>query len=187
IENILYKCPECNHEFNMQGTGATIKCGHCNFEWELTEDGFLKGITRESKFTFPDEWLKWERCECIKELESGNYNYSDTVQGFSAPNTRKLVRLERMHVTHTVNGLTIDGKYRGQDFHYYFKPTHSYNIQTELKCPNFPGKPTILGTNTSDDTLYFVPSMPGMAYKINTAWKELFRMKGINTAGQTPH
>ena len=47
LNRVLYKCPDCLAEGQMQGSGIRIKCNACGCEHELSEDGFLRSVIGE--------------------------------------------------------------------------------------------------------------------------------------------
>jgi hypothetical protein len=176
IEHILYKCPVCGAEFEMTTSGSYIKCNKCEKEWELTENGFLVGTNHETKFNSPDLWTLWEREEVRKELLAGTYCYEERLPGHSMPNRKQYFNIGEISVKHTPNGFEISGNHNNADFHFYFSPKHSYNIQREFNAPQFKND-SVIGLSTATDTLFFAPGKKGMCYKIEIAVQELYKIK----------
>ena len=69
MEQILYKCPKCGVEMQMEGRGTAIKCKHCG-----------NGATLDGKYNLvpigdsvipynPREWYDWERREMRKSVK----------------------------------------------------------------------------------------------------------------------
>ena len=69
LSSVLYKCPHCLKEGDMESSGTTIKCTSCLKEWRLEEDGSLKAVEGEEYFTSIPSWSRWERREVEKEIE----------------------------------------------------------------------------------------------------------------------
>jgi hypothetical protein len=180
IEHIFFKCTNCNAEFNITSSGATFECSKCQAKWELTEDGFLKGIGHDSKFDKPDEWIFWQKAEVKKEVESGTYNYEETVRGMSLPNRHKHAEVGTVSVKHDTTGMSIKGHYNGEDFRFHFTSLATHTLQIALKSPDFKGQPSYIGFSVDDDSIFFVPSKIGMAYKLFLAWQDFHKMHKQN-------
>ena len=63
LHRILYKCPHCGTENQMEGKGIHLTCHACNKKWTMDEYGQLnanKGIT---EYPHIPDWYKWQR-EC---------------------------------------------------------------------------------------------------------------------------
>lgn len=71
LHRILYRCPHCETEGQMEGKGITLTCHHCGKVYTLDEYGYLQA--EDGKFNHIPDWYQWER-ECVrKELEDGTY------------------------------------------------------------------------------------------------------------------
>lgn len=73
LHRILYKCPHCGAENQMEGKGIHITCKACGKKWEMDEYGQLSALSGETEFSHIPSWYDWER-ECVrKEIENGEY------------------------------------------------------------------------------------------------------------------
>lgn len=73
LHRILYKCPHCGAENQMEGKGIHITCKACGKKWEMDEYGRLSALSGETEFSHIPSWYDWER-ECVrKEIENGEY------------------------------------------------------------------------------------------------------------------
>ena len=73
LHRILYRCPHCGAENQMEGKGIHITCKACGKKWEMDEYGRLSAVTGETEFSHIPSWYDWER-ECVrKEIENGEY------------------------------------------------------------------------------------------------------------------
>lgn len=73
LHRILYKCPHCGAENQMEGKGIHITCKACGKKWKMDEYGRLSAVTGETEFSHIPSWYDWER-ECVrKEIENGEY------------------------------------------------------------------------------------------------------------------
>ena len=180
IHHILYKCPECNAEYETASGGEEIYCKRCKAIWELTEYGELKCKTGETRFKYVTEWCDWERAEVKKEIEQGTYKFTDTPETVSQPHSKYAIKLGKTTVTHDVDGLKMTGHYNGEDFLIVKHPLENYSIQTEFSFPRFKGKHTV-GISTENDTFYFFPTKDGMIQKIYFGVEELYKYTKANS------
>jgi len=176
IHHILYKCPECNAEYQTASAGAEISCKRCNAAWELTEGGELKCKTGETRFKYVPEWCDWERDEVKREIEQGTYEFTDNPETVSMPHGKYAIKLGRTNITHNNDGFRMTGHYNGEDFEIVKLPLENYSIQTEYSFPRLKRKHTV-GISTDNDTFYFFPTQDGMIQKIYFGVEELYKFK----------
>ena len=110
LNRVLYKCPHCLKEGMMVGKGTTLKCEHCNTEYELTEYGFLKNLNGESKFSHVPDWYKWER-ECVKqEVLNDSYMLDTEVDIYMVVDSKCFYKVGDGRLTHTkADGFNLVG------------------------------------------------------------------------------
>ena len=73
LHRILYRCPHCGAENQMEGKGTHITCKACGKKWKMDEYGRLSAVTGETEFSHIPSWYDWER-KCVrKEIENGEY------------------------------------------------------------------------------------------------------------------
>ena len=73
LHRILYKCPHCGAENQMEGKGIHITCKACGKKWKMDEYGRLSALSGETEFSHIPSWYDWER-KCVrKEIENGEY------------------------------------------------------------------------------------------------------------------
>jgi len=130
LHRVLYRCPVCGAERQMRGKGIAIKCGACGTTHWLNERGFLETFGEgKPKFDHIPDWYAWER-ECVRrEIESGEYAFSEEVDIAVLIDTKKLYRLGSGRLTHDENGFRLisdDGK-----LEYSQKPLASYSLNSD--------------------------------------------------------
>lgn len=129
LNRVLYKCPHCMAEGEMEGKGTTITCKKCGKTYELTETGFLECKNGESKFTHVPDWYAWER-ECVKEeIENGTYEIKTDVDIYMLHDFSCIYKVGTGVLSHNENGLNLvgcDGKLQ-----YNQKPTASYSLYSD--------------------------------------------------------
>ena len=63
LHRILYKCPACSAEGDMEGKGTGLTCHACGKSWTLTELGRLEANEGETEYPHIPDWYAWERSE----------------------------------------------------------------------------------------------------------------------------
>lgn len=129
LNRVLYKCPHCESEGKMQGSGTHIVCHECGAKYYLDELGFLKAENVEPKFDHIPDWYNWER-QCVKkELENGSYNLQTQVDIMMLVDTKCVYKVGSGILTHTENGFTLkgcDGK-----LNFSIPPSASYSLYSD--------------------------------------------------------
>ena len=123
LQKVLYQCPHCGTEFQMGTAGAEIFCNHCGKRWYMEENGQLTANDGNTEFPHIPDWFEWERAQVRRQIEDGTYRYDDEVDIYSFPRCYRFIPLGRARVRHDpVVGFTIDGHYRGKDYHIHRPP-----------------------------------------------------------------
>lgn len=130
LHRVLYKCPHCMSEGKTVGEGTTLTCKECGTVYELTENGFLKCLTGDTRINHIPDWYKWER-ECVwKELVENTYLLDIDVDIYMLVNTKCVYRVGEGHLIHNTDGFTLTGCDGQIDYH--LKPQQSYSIYSDF-------------------------------------------------------
>lgn len=130
LHRVLYKCPHCLTEGKTRGEGITLTCMECNSVYELTEDGFLKCLTGDTRINHVPDWYRWER-ECVrKELETHTYRLDTAVDIYMLVNTKCVYKVGEGQLVHTEEGFHLTGC-EGQ-LDYKLKPQASYSLYSDF-------------------------------------------------------
>ena len=109
LNRVLYKCPHCLTEGEMEGKGTTLVCHHCRKEYHLTEFGALEALDGEAAFTHVPDWYAWER-QCVREeLQNGSYVLDIPVRICMMVNTRQICRVGEGRLHHDADGFHLTG------------------------------------------------------------------------------
>ena len=109
LERILYKCPACNAENKMKGSGITLTCNECGKEYYMDKFGQMNAKDGNTEFMHIPDWYRWER-ECVKEeLKSGNYKLDCDVEIGIMTDFKAIYMVGNGHLTHDENGFTLTG------------------------------------------------------------------------------
>ena len=129
LHRVLYKCPHCMTEGKTVGEGITLTCKECGTVYELTENGFMKCVTGETRINHIPDWYKWER-ECVwKELVENTYCLDMDVDICMLVNTKCIYRVGEGHLVHDTEGFRLTGCDGQIDYH--LKPHQSYSIYSD--------------------------------------------------------
>ncbi len=132
LYRILYKCPVCGSEHDMQSGGIHLWCEKCGAKWEMDTLSRLKGLNTDKGFSHIPDWYRWEREEVRKEVRNGTYHFEDDVRVEDYySTTRGFIDAGTAHVVHDENGFTFTGTVDGEPF-YLNKPVSSmYSVHVE--------------------------------------------------------
>lgn len=130
LHRVLYRCPHCETEGKMLGKGIHIICNECNQKYELTETGFLKAVSGETKFSHIPDWYQWER-ECVRrELENDTYRLDLEVDIYMLVDTKCIYKVGEGRLCHTKNGFHLTGCDGQLD--YTQLPQASYSLYSDF-------------------------------------------------------
>ena len=116
LHSLLYQCPHCKTEFQMDSKGTELWCNHCGKRWEMTELGEMKASDGETEFSHIPDWFKWERANVREEVRNGTYHIEDDVRIDTMPNARGFVKQGTGHFVQDSYGLTLTGTAYGKPF-----------------------------------------------------------------------
>lgn len=81
MQDMLYKCPRCGEELQIDVCGDTIKCLHCGNGATMDDYYDFHSFDKTCKiFDTPTDWLDWERVQVIREIrDNPNFSLSEEV------------------------------------------------------------------------------------------------------------
>lgn len=174
LHKVLYQCPHCKAENQMDSVGAELFCKSCGKRWEMDELGVLHAKNGETEFSHIPDWYEWERANVRTEVETGTYSFSAPVRVMSLPNANGYVHIGDGTLTHNMDGFTVRGTGAYGDFE-MVKPVPSlYSSHIEL---NYLGKyGDCVDLNTLEDSWYCYPQVCDFSIvKIALATEELYQ------------
>lgn len=132
LYRILYKCPVCGKEFEMQSGGINLWCEACGSKWEMDTLSRLHGVNTDKGFSHIPDWYKWEREEVRKEVEGGSYRFEDDVRVEDFYSTKVgFLDVGEAHVVHDENGFTFKGTVNGKPFELNKPISSMYSVHIE--------------------------------------------------------
>ena len=137
LDNIIFKCPNCQSEYCFSTDKDFMTCSHCNFTIKMDEYYDISGVNGVFPFKNIDEWFKWQRKIIAKEVQSDDFCLSTRVK-IGKINVKKLDNNYSIlfHgegvLTLTNKGLTYQGEYDGEQVDLFFDPGQVYSLSMSL-------------------------------------------------------
>ncbi len=129
LNRVLYKCPHCHTEGDMQGKGTTLTCHHCGIVYELDEYGALVCRNGEGVFDHVPDWYAWQR-DCVRqEIEQGTYHLCTDVDIYMMVNTNGIYRVGGGTLTHSADGFRLVGC--DDKLSFTLSPAASYSLYAD--------------------------------------------------------
>ena len=129
LNRVLYKCPHCLAEGEMEGKGIHLTCHACGKKYELDEYGYMRATEGETEFSHIPDWYAWER-ECVKqELLDGAYRLDKEVDVYMLVDTKCLYRVGEGRLVHDREGFHLTGCDGKLD--YIHHPLGSYSLNAD--------------------------------------------------------
>ena len=137
LDNIIYKCPNCQSEFTFSTQNDTMTCSHCNFAIKMDEYYDITGVNGNLPFNNVDEWYKWQRKIIAKEVISDDFKLSTRVNirkinVKKLDNNYSLMTLGEGDLTLTNKGLTYEGTFDGKMITNFYEAEQVYSLSMSL-------------------------------------------------------
>ena len=173
LNRVLYKCPHCQTEGNMEGKGIHLRCKSCGKVWQLDEYGALRAETGDVYFDHIPDWFAWERACVRRELEEGRYRLDLPVKISMLVDMNCLYNVGEGRLIHTVEGFHLTGCDGKLDYRH--SPASSYSLYSDYYWYEI-GDMICIGDNNA--LYYCFPESEGdVVTKARLAAEELFKMK----------
>ncbi len=129
LNRVLYRCPHCETEGNMEANGVTLVCTACKKAWVMEENGQMRAADGETEYPHIPDWYAWERACVRRELEAGTYSLDIPVDICVLADTRAIYRVGEGRLTHGKEGFHLTGCDGKLD--YKQKPLASYSLYSD--------------------------------------------------------
>lgn len=170
---VLYQCPNCRVEYEMDSDKNKIWCKHCAKTWVLSELGELKAVIGITEFSHIPDWYEFERRQVRRQIEEKTYRFTDDVLVDSLPNADGFIRLGLGRLTHDLNGFTLEDVFNGKTLSLKKEPLSMYSAHIEY---DYYQTGDCVDLSTLEDTYYLYPqSRLFSVTKISLATEELFK------------
>jgi hypothetical protein len=109
LHRVLYKCPHCMAEGEMEGKGVELTCKKCGKTYILDEYGALLPKDGEGKFDHIPDWFDWQRDVVRREIEADGYSMDIAVDLYMVIDSKGLYRVGDGRLKHDKEGFVLDG------------------------------------------------------------------------------
>ena len=177
LHKVLYQCPHCHTEYEMDSKGDALWCNHCGKKWTMSTLGELKAEEGETEFSHIPDWYEWERDNVRMEIEAGTYHFQSEVIVHSLPNSKGFINLGSATLVHDMGGFLLKGSHNNTPYELTWKPQALYSCHIEY---DYGKLGDCIDLNTNNDTLYIYPQTKRCSVtKISLATEELYKMTQI--------
>lgn len=175
LHKMLYLCPDCGTEYEIESRGHILNCRVCKKQWEMDRFGQLAGTDGAARFIHIPDWYEFQRTEVKKQIECGEYRLKLEVIIDALPNEKGFVRLGYGIFEHNQEGLHLSFISTGEEKHFSSATMHS--VHTEYDYRNF-GDCIVLSTV---DCCYYIHARRGTlpVTKIHLATEELHKVSRV--------
>ncbi len=172
LERILYKCPHCGTEGQMEGKGTDVTCHACGKQWHMDEYGQLAALEGDTEFPHIPDWYRWER-DCVrKELEAGTYLLETDVEIGMQVDHKAVYMVGSGHLTHNTEGFRLTGCDGQLD--YVQSPVASYSLYADYYWYELGD---VISIGTQDIGYFCFPGKEVSVAKARLAAEELYKLK----------
>lgn len=176
LHKILYHCPHCMTESQMNSSGTELFCEACGKRWTLNEDGSLSANDGETEFSRVPDWFAWEREQVKTQILEGKYSFNDEVEVYSLPRCWRFEKLGSGKVTHDAeNGFVLTGNYNGEDYRIQRMPIQMNSLHVEYDYCYI--KPfDCFDISTENDSFYCYPTKKNVITKLAFATEIIYEI-----------
>ena len=174
LHKVLYQCPHCKEEFQMDSKGAELFCNACGKRWYWHENGMLEANDGNTEFAHIPDWFAWERQQVREQIQRGEYAFRDEVEVFSLPRVARYIPLGKATLSHTPEeGFVLEGEYRGEKYHIHRQPAQTNSLHVEYDFGPLK-KGDFVDISTENDSFYCKPTQKNVITKLAFATEELY-------------
>lgn len=173
LNRVLYKCPHCLKEGEMEGKGTHLSCRACGADYTLDEYGELYAENRETLFSFVPDWFAWQR-KCVREeLMNGTYLLDVPVEIAIQVDAKALYFVGEGRLRHDKDAFVLtgcDGK-----LSYTHKTANMYSVNADY---NFYEIGDMVSFGSTKELYYCFPKAKGdFVAKTRLAVEESYRIR----------
>ena len=172
LHRILYKCPHCGAENQMEGKGIHLTCHACNKKWTMDEYGQMVANEGDTEYPHIPDWYNWQRACVREELENGTYLIDTDVEIAIQVNLDGVCKIGKGHLTHSVDGFHLVGADGKLD--YKQPPTFSHTLYSDYYWYEIAD---VIGIGDNEYSYFCFPEKHVSVTKARLATEELYKMK----------
>lgn len=179
LHRILYKCPHCGEENQMEGKGIHLTCHACGKKWEMDQYGQMAALEGDTEYAHIPDWYTWQR-DCVrKELEEGSYLLDAAVEIAVQVNLDGVCMIGSGQLTHDANGFRLTGA-DGQ-LEYQQSAVASHTLYSDYYWYEIGD---VIGIGNNEFSYFCFPKANVSVTKARLATEELYKMKKKKKAVQ---
>ena len=176
LHRVLYKCPHCGAENQMEGKGIRLTCHACGKQWEMDEYGQLAACQGETEYAHIPDWYRWQR-ECVrKELEEGTYRLDTDVEIAVQVNLDGVCMIGSGHLVQDGEGFHLTGADGQLD--YRQSAVFSHTLYADYFWYEIGD---VIGIGNNEFSYFCFPGADVSVTKVRLATEELYKMKKVRT------
>ena len=173
IHKVLYQCPSCLTEHQMESDKNMIWCNACGKTYIMDEYGRLKAKEGITEFTHIPDWYEFERLQVRKQIEAKTYHVEDEVKIESLPNAKGYINLGDGKFIHDLDGFKLNTK--DKTLALIKEPLSLYSLHIEY---DYLGKGDCFDLSTLIDTYYIYPkTKKDIVTKLHFAVEEMYKIE----------
>ncbi len=173
LHALLYKCPHCKAESQMDSKGTQLFCNACGKTWEMDEYGQMHALEGKTEFSHIPDWSNWERACVRKEIEEGTYYFEDTVRVETLPGSRKFYKQGEGTLIQTPEGTTVKCNYYGEEYTLFRSAKSLESMHIEY---DYLGRGDCVDISIPDDSFWCYVSKKDCITKISFATEEIHKL-----------
>lgn len=180
LHRILYKCPHCNAENQMEGKGIYLTCNSCGKRWEMNEYGQMAALNGETEYPHIPDWYSWQRACVRKEIEEESYLLDVEVDIAIQVNLDGVCNIGTGRLKHDNNGFHLtsaDGK-----LDYKQSPVFSHTLYSDYYWYEIGD---VIGIGDNEFSYFCFPKENVSVTKARLATEELYKIKKIDRRGRS--
>ena len=172
LHALLYKCPSCHTEYEMDSEGTELWCKHCGKRWTMDEYGKLHAQNGETEFSHIPDWSNWER-QCVREeIENGTYYFEDTVRVETLPGSLKFYKQGKGKLIQTPTETILECNYYGKEYMLVRTAKSMESMHIEY---DYLGRGDCVDISIPDDSFWCYLSKRDAITKISFATEEMHK------------
>ena len=172
LHRILYKCPHCGAENQMEGKGIHLTCHACQKQWTMDVYGQLVANEGETEYPHIPDWYKWQRACVREELEKGEYALDTEVDIAIQVNLNGVCKVGKGRLTHNENGFHLTGA-EGK-LNYSQSAVFSHTLYADYYWYEIGD---VIGIGNNEFSYFCFPEKDVSVTKVRLATEELYKMK----------
>ena len=172
LHRILYKCPHCGAENQMEGKGVGLVCHACGKTWTMDEYGQMSANDGDTEYAHIPDWYKWQRACVREELENGTYKLDTEVEIAVQVNLDGVCKIGTGRLTHDEDGFCLVGAEGKLD--YRQGPTFSHTLYADYYWYEIGD---VIGIGDNEFSYFCFPKDNVSVTKTRLATEELYKMK----------